>query len=456
MKKRHVNGMNACTELKETKKKESGVNKAPKPAPSGSQRGFITRAFLALLTIAALTELAVIVYMLVVLSIAGAGPHGATVAVGDDIKSMLPIHFKCLQKTMAATGGFYTNTHATEYFEKQKPLFAAAAANFKLHRYFSTLQVPKEIKWHNMIHERIKAFAKLQTEEGRDDYRVEKDRCAMYTFFKNNKLPMCDILGRWHDKEQFVADLKSGTVASRATQWPVFLKACHLTQSSSKGTLIIKSAEEMAKQVEDGTLPQWVDKKWHFRAHDFERPWVKEGDQLTEVLKPGILVQGPFLQPGHSWKVHGRFAVGLLEFRVEVLWGRAYLAQLDGCVLFFRDGVIEDFSTPLAFLKIPVMGSQKLQWIHDEGYMDCVWDLAERAAAATGTESLRIDLFLKQGDPKGCTINENSLSSGMLYWGHDDYLAETWASGHISKKHKMLDTDKPVYELTPDDTGIGK
>jgi hypothetical protein len=29
-----------------------------------------------------------------------------------------------------------------------------------------------------------------------------------------------------------------------------------------------------------------------------------------------------------------------------VIWGRAYMAQLDGCVLFFRDGVIEVRSPP--------------------------------------------------------------------------------------------------------------
>lgn len=457
MKKRHVSDMNACMEAKDSMKQKSAA--APKAtakkspaAPKSS--GWISRIIFSALTIFVLAEVAVFAYMIVLLGIAGSGPHGSTVAVSHDIKAMLPFHFKCLQNTMAATEGFYTNHHAPTYFAQQKPIFAAAAAEFKLHRYFSTLQVPKEISWHNMIHERIKAFAKLQTEEGRDDHRVEKDRCAMYSFFANNKLPICDVLGRWTDKEQFLGDMKSGAVAARVPDWPIFIKACHLTQSSSKGTIIIKNEEQMKMQLEDGTLPKWVEKKWHFRAHDFDRPWVKEGDQLTDAIKPGILVQGPFKQPGHAWSVHGRFAVGLLEFRVEVLWGRAYLAQLDGCVLFFRDGMIEDYSTFWAFLKIPVMGSTKLQYLYDEGYMDCVWSLAERAAKATGTESLRIDMFVKAGDPSGCTINENSLSSGMLYWGHDDYLAQTWASGHISKKHKMLTTDKSVYNLTPEDTGF--
>jgi len=216
---------------------------------------------------------------------------------------------------------------------------------------------------------------------------------------------------------------------------------------------MVASEQEMAQKIKDNTLVDWTTQKWAFRAHDFERKWVKEGDMLTNAIKPGMIVQGPFLQPGHEWQTMGRFAVGLLEMRVEVLWGRAYLAQLDGCILFFRDNTIEDYSTALGFFKIPVHDNSKIQWIVDEGYMDCVWRLSETAAKATGTENVRIDLFLKLGDINGCTINENSLSSGLLYWGHEDYLARTWASGHISKNHLMLDTDKPVYELGPEDTG---
>jgi hypothetical protein len=405
------------------------------------------------LILAALAELAVIAWMITTLAVAGAGKDGEVVAVADEVKTIVPQHFKGLQQSMAYFGGFYTNENAKAYFEQQKPFFEAAAANFSLHRYFSTMKVPGVINWNNMIHERIKAFAALQTAEGRDDFRVEKDRCAMYEFFKNNDLRIVEVLGQWKSQQEFVSQLADGSVAKLAQAWPLFVKACHLTQSSSKGTKLLKSPEALQQQVKDNSLAEWVDAKWKFRAHDFERVWVNEGDQLTDSLQPSMLIQGPFVQPGHAWEAHGRYAVGLLEFRVEVMWGRAYLAQLDGCILFFRDGQVEDYSTPWGFLKIPVREkSAKVQWIQDEGYMACLWELAERAAKATATEYVRIDMFLKRGDPNGCTINENSLSSGLLYWGHEDYLAQTWAAGHQAQKYQMLASDKPVYELTPQDT----
>jgi hypothetical protein len=140
-------------------------------------------------------EVCVIGLMLVWLATSANGPHGSTVAISEDVKRTLPQHFKGLQQVMAATGSWYHNPHAREYFEAQKPLFEESAANLKVHRYFSTLQLPDRITWDNMLHERIKAFAHLLETEGRDDYRVEKDRCAMYKFFQQNNLPVANVLG---------------------------------------------------------------------------------------------------------------------------------------------------------------------------------------------------------------------------------------------------------------------
>lgn len=106
-----------------------------------------------------------------------------------------------------------------------------------------------------------------------------------------------------------------------------------------------------------------------------------------------------------------------------MIWGRAYFAQLDGCILFFRDGVIEDYSWFWGFFKIPDSNNDGLRWIQDDGYMDCVWALAEGAARRTATDNVRIDIFLQRGNPNGCKVNENSLSSGLLYWGHEDCAA---------------------------------
>ena len=67
--------------------------------------------------------------------------------------------------------------------------------------------------------------------------------------------------------------------------------------------------------------------KWTFRANDFERVWVNEGDALTATLTPGFAIQAAMPQgTGEGYSVGGRFAIGLAELRVEVVWGHAYLA----------------------------------------------------------------------------------------------------------------------------------
>lgn len=162
----------------------------------GSQRLYrIWRAARLVIIFAGMVEVCLIGIMLAWLVSSGSGPHGSTVAVSEDVKRTLPQHFKGLQQVMAATGSLYTNPHARQYYELQRPLFQEAAANFKLHRYFATIELPKSIHWDNLLHQRIKAFAQLLDTEGRDDYRVEKDRCAMYKFFAQNDLPVATVLG---------------------------------------------------------------------------------------------------------------------------------------------------------------------------------------------------------------------------------------------------------------------
>ena len=72
------------------------------------------------------------------------------------------------------------------------------------------------------------------------------------------------------------------------TAWPVFWKACHLTQSSSEGTRAIKKMPDAEQRAE---LVEWLKGKWDFRANDFERVWVATGNQLTQDITPGFLLQ---------------------------------------------------------------------------------------------------------------------------------------------------------------------
>ena len=50
--------------------------------------------------------------------------------------------------------------------------------------------------------------------------------------------------------------------------------------------------------------------------------------------------------------------------------------------------------------------------------------------AACSPTCPRVDIFVAKGDPDGCMVNENSLSSGSDTWPHRMYVARLWAEGH--------------------------
>ena len=63
------------------------------------------------------------------------------------------------------------------------------------------------------------------------------------------------------------------------------------------------------------------------------------------------------------------------------------------------------------------------EWVRTEGHMACVFKLAERVARAAAIDQMRVDIFVTKGDPDGCMVNENSLSSGSDVWPHRMYAA---------------------------------
>jgi hypothetical protein len=132
-------------------------------------------------------------------------------------------------------------------------------------------------------------MAKMYRASGRDDFKVEKDKCVMYEYFTLNNIPICPLLGKWDTLESFVADLRTGDAFRNATTWPVFLKTCHLTQGSSASTRPLFSKAAAVGEAEH--LAKWLASKWVYRADDWERPWRKDGNLLTDHLTPGIILQ---------------------------------------------------------------------------------------------------------------------------------------------------------------------
>ena len=116
----------------------------------------------------------------------------------------------------------------------------------------------------------------------------------------------------------------------------------------------------------------------------------------------------------------------------QVLWARAYFCEL---VLGARPGPTQFYllrgpDDDEAVAQDPHGMEHGREWVRKEGHMACVWRLAERVARAAAVDQMRVDIFVAKGDPDGCMVNENSLSSGSDTWPHRMYVARLWAEGH--------------------------
>ena len=116
----------------------------------------------------------------------------------------------------------------------------------------------------------------------------------------------------------------------------------------------------------------------------------------------------------------------MIELKVEVFYGRAYLAtsspdtgpwlekHYPECkVIALRDGTIETYCNKdergMKYHSV----TKGLDWIRTEGHLERLWKLAEDAAKIMSIDYIRMDIFVRKGDPDGLVINEDSLSSGI-------------------------------------------
>lgn len=376
------------------------------------------------------------------------GPFGTTLAVTDEVSVKYPWHFVVIQKMVKLP---FPNLAAKRYYQSQREFFLEAARNFEVHPYWTNHNEAKQgMDFREMVTERMRAMHRQYMDSGRMDYRIEKDRGAQFDFFRRNNITFPTIKKTWFSREKVVEEIESGTAVETMENWPVFFKACHLTQRSSLGTFPLSSPQAFNETKQE--LIDWINDKWVYRSRDVDRPWQKEGDALTDELTPCILVQEPMIEssinPQAGFFLNGRVSAGLVEVKVEVIWGKVYIMQVDATTQFLRNGEIEDYSTFMgAVLHRPGSGNKRTSWISEEGYLDCVIETSERVAQAAHIEYLRVDIFLDRGDPKGCTVNEISLSSGYAYYGHEEFIANLWAEPLESRSYKKFDSTVPVYEL---------
>ena len=85
------------------------------------------------------------------------------------------------------------------------------------------------------------------------------------------------------------------------------------------------------------------------------------------------------------------------------------------------------------------------KWIITEGHLEQACHIAESAAKAAGIDAMRIDVFLKKGNPAAAQINENSLSSAADYQWHSPYLAKAWQEGHLAGTSQIVDPGDSLH-----------
>eukprot|EP00472_Partenskyella_glossopodia_P003627 CAMPEP_0197518700 /NCGR_PEP_ID=MMETSP1318-20131121/3934_1 /TAXON_ID=552666 /ORGANISM="Partenskyella glossopodia, Strain RCC365" /LENGTH=218 /DNA_ID=CAMNT_0043069245 /DNA_START=331 /DNA_END=984 /DNA_ORIENTATION=+ len=192
-----------------------------------------------------------------------------------------------------------------------------------------------------------------------------------------------------------------------------------------------------------GSVVSWLHRMWEYKSYDWERVWFSSFDQLTSTLTPGFMLQGPWQSGQTNYPT---------EIKVEVLWGRAYLAfvstgECGGDSIILRDNTVWRYTDSL-MQNILHMGEPDscYAWIAQEGHLPRVWFMAESAAKLMGTDAMRVDVFVQKGKPHSSVINENSLSSGAEYRWHFEYMAKIWAMGHQDKSYNVVDPGVDVHK----------
>jgi len=360
-------------------------------------------------------------------------------------------HTPELQTARLFLGGYSSYLSARNYFESQKPLLEKAMRETTLHPYWASSQKDLTGKetWQDMVVGRMKGMVDQLKTSGYDDFKVEKDKCEMYGFLQRNNLPFVPLLGMWTDKQTLLDYLEELRREINKHQFPLWLKSCHLTQGDDAGRRIIKR-EDLADPLRFEKLKAWVSGKWEQRPNDDARAWSNDAKKILDTLQPRFLIQTSYAGPyGDSVGFTERAPV---ELKIEVLWGRAYLANIcDYEAYALRDGTIERWDTSL-FSKIahaPVADpaqNKKVQWLKEEGHLERAYKLAEKVCRSMLADQVRVDIFVRPGDLEGVVVNEISISPGALYKWHAQFMATTWRRGHVEHVYTLKDTKKRVYE----------
>jgi len=322
--------------------------------------------------------------------------------------------------------------HAQRYFEEQRPLVLESARRFDLHGYWSKhMKVDSpDISWTELLTQRVRSM-RAQLEEGREDHRVEKDKCDMLRWLERNEFPIPKVVGIWQgEAEAFLADLFE---LPSNSSWPLFAKSCHLTQGVEDSVRRIRSRDQILEHKEDWTA--FIKHKWLKKTNDADRIFADDSNALSRDLAPGFVLQHGFPD--------------VVEFKVLVIWGRAYVGYfIENEGLVCRDGTWEqgDRARPWSTsAPVPISQVPEVAWVEDR--LDRVWMLAEAVALAAGNDQMRVDIFVSRLDPQAIAVNEISLSSGQSMYMHTEFVTKLWAEPYLTGTFRPFSADVPVHKL---------
>lgn len=317
--------------------------------------------------------------------------------------------------------------HARLYYESQRDIVLANAISTPLSRSFEAVgaELWDGASFYDMISQRAKVMLSNWKAHGWTDFKIEKDKCAMYRFIEQNGFPTCKVLAYWSDVEAFVREAPA-VRDKHCSNNLCFFKMCHITMGHLNSAISVKPSSDWQQ------YPSWAKSLWNTMPVDWDRTWGVYFNKLTDTVKPGV-----FMQMGYKG---GRGKNDSpVELKVEVVWGRAYLAFVTmgshGCgsnPILLRDGSVMKLDIKKYF------GAEEPdpchQWLFDQGHMDVAWRLAELFARATQLDSVRVDIFVqKGGDPRDAVINEISLSSGAGYAWHWEFFSKVWREGYEAR-----------------------
>lgn len=218
------------------------------------------------------------------------------------------------------------------YYLQQKSGFEGSAQNFLLHPYWAGTakyvdqkwwSISKAVPWSvgnnvfsSMINARAKNMNELFEKRGLDGYKIEKDKCIMSQWLKDAEIPQQPILGPWRNLSGAISALhalKDGT--ETGINFPLLLKACHITQGGQHGVNFIRSREDFTKRFDEYLT--WVESFFVLKAVDTGRKWEATVRDMLSSLSPGIMAVEAF---PIAAKERSPF-----ELKIEVVWGRAYM-----------------------------------------------------------------------------------------------------------------------------------